>query len=66
LRDLPRPGIKAVSPALAGGFLSTIPPEKFKRKVLNKVPFSAVLRHTQEHLLIVPINPMRRVSFTQV
>ena len=26
--DLPRPGIKPVSPTLAGGFLSTVPPEK--------------------------------------
>ena len=27
--DLPGPGIKPVSPALAGGFLSTAPPGKF-------------------------------------
>ena len=27
--DLLRPGIKPVSPALAGGFLSTVPPGKF-------------------------------------
>ena len=26
--DLPRPGIRAVSPALAGGFLTTEPPRK--------------------------------------
>ena len=26
--DLPGPGIKPVSPALAGGFLTTVPPEK--------------------------------------
>ena len=26
--NLPRPGIKPVSPALAGGFLSTVPPGK--------------------------------------
>ena len=26
--DLPRPGIKPVSPALAGGFLTTVPPGK--------------------------------------
>ena len=28
--DLPRPGIKPVSPALAGGFLTARPPEKYK------------------------------------
>ena len=27
--DLPRPGIEPMSPALAGGFLTTRPPEKF-------------------------------------
>ena len=26
--DLPRPGLEQVSPALAGGFLTTVPPEK--------------------------------------
>ena len=26
--DLPRPGPEPVSPALAGGFLTTVPPEK--------------------------------------
>ena len=26
--DLPRPGLEPVSPALAGGFLTTAPPEK--------------------------------------
>ena len=26
--DLPRPGLKPVSPALAGGFLTTVPPGK--------------------------------------
>ena len=26
--DLPGPGIEAVSPALAGGFLTTVPPGK--------------------------------------
>ena len=28
LGDLPNPGIKAVSPALADGFFTTVPPEK--------------------------------------
>ena len=26
--DFPRPGLKPVSPALAGGFLTTVPPAK--------------------------------------
>ncbi|KAJ8781897.1 hypothetical protein J1605_010645 [Eschrichtius robustus] len=26
--DLPRPGVKPMSPALAGGFLTTVPPGK--------------------------------------
>ena len=36
--DLPRPGIKPVSPALAGGFLTTAPPSKSYYKILNIVP----------------------------
>ena len=31
--DLPGPGIETVSPALAGRFLSTVPPDKSKLKV---------------------------------
>ena len=33
--DLPRPGIEPVSPALAGGFLSTAPPGKSLLLVLK-------------------------------
>ena len=29
MQNLPRPGIEPVSPALAGGILSTAPPAKF-------------------------------------
>ena len=32
--DLPRPGIEPGSPALAGGFLSTVPPGKSEGSVL--------------------------------
>ena len=36
--DLPRPGLEPVSPALAGGFLTTAPPGKSKgRKILAKL-----------------------------
>ena len=33
--DLPRPGIKPVSPALAGGFLTTGPPGKSDEENIN-------------------------------
>ena len=34
--DLPGPGLKPVSPALAGGFLTTAPPGKFQDCFLNR------------------------------
>ena len=33
--NLPGPGIKLVSPALAGGFLTTGPPGEFSAEILN-------------------------------
>ena len=33
--DLPRPGIKPLSPALAGRFLATGPPRKYKGGISN-------------------------------
>ena len=33
--DPPGPGIKPVSPALAGGFLTTAPPGKFLKKIIE-------------------------------
>ena len=33
--DLPGPGIESVSPALAGGFLTTVPPGKSQSSILN-------------------------------
>ena len=35
--DLPRPGIKPVSPALAGGFLTTVPPGKSPLALLSAI-----------------------------
>ena len=35
MRDLPRPGLKPVSPAVAGGFLTTEPPGKSRRLGFN-------------------------------
>ena len=37
LWDLPRPGIEPVSPALAGGFLSTVPPGKSNDCFIRRV-----------------------------
>ena len=33
--DLPGPGLKPVSPALAGGFLTTAPPGKTQREIID-------------------------------
>ena len=33
--DLPGPGLEPMSPALAGGFLTTVPPGKFRKYALN-------------------------------
>jgi len=41
MQNLPRPGIEPVSPALAGGFLSTAPPGKFKLLFLYWSSYSA-------------------------
>ena len=35
--DLPGPGFEPVSPALAGGFLTTVPPGKFRAMILTMV-----------------------------
>ena len=34
--DLPGPGLEPVSPALAGGFLTTVPPGKLQNLHFNK------------------------------
>ena len=43
MRDLPRPGLEPVSPALAGRFLTTAPPGKSSTAVLKHVQFSFFL-----------------------
>ena len=40
--DLPGPGIEPVSPALAGGFLSTAPPGKPFMDVKGQLPLKKV------------------------
>ena len=37
--DLPGPGLELVSPALAGGFLTTVPPGKPYRGILLQAVF---------------------------
>ena len=58
--DLPGPGLEPVSPALAGGFLTTAPPGKspqayFKQKVLCQVQDGAsqVPKNTTRVLLVI-------------
>ena len=44
--DLPGPGLEPVSPALAGGFLTTVPPGKPRKRVLKTQSFiNFVIRH---------------------
>ena len=43
------PGIELVSPALAGGFLSTVPPEKSQSLLFNTLSF---IEHFSRDLLI--------------
>ena len=40
--DLPRPGLEPVSPALAGGFSTTVPPGKPTASLFKKVKMSAL------------------------
>ena len=54
VRDLPRPGLEPVSPALAGGFLTTVPPGKSHSleflKVVAEKGISALLVTVEEGL----------------
>ena len=43
--DLPGPGLEPVSPALAGGFLTTVPPEKSLGWVLKVACVSELVCH---------------------
>ena len=43
--DLPGPGLKPVSPALAGGFLTTVPPGKSLNKILSAQYLIVNCRH---------------------
>ena len=40
--DLPRPGIETASPALAGGFLTTVPPGKSLAALLVPKAFAVI------------------------
>ena len=49
--DLPRPGIDPVSPALAGGFLTTAPPGKYANAPVNELEWTAALLHPIKALI---------------
>ena len=61
--DLPRPGLEPMSPALAGGFLTTVPPEKslFQLLVSNLCLFLSciVKMPVLSHLSIDPTQPYK-------
>ena len=49
--NLPQPGIKPVSPAIAGGFLTTGPPGKFKQVNLKlDIIFTTVGKNLLEEM----------------
>ena len=48
--DLPRPGLEPVSPALAGGFLTTAPPGKSWDNFILTQNFTLVKSHKQSRL----------------
>ena len=49
--DLPGPGLEPMSPALAGGFLTTVPPGKSKNPLVLKTYFcEALLLHPQSRV----------------
>ena len=47
-------GIKPVSPALAGGFLSTVPPRESGSRILNEMPHKEVLIFVKSREETVP------------
>ena len=52
--DLPRPGLEPVSPSLAGGFLTTVPPGKsLVHQLLTTLDFNYML---------APLGENRKVS----
>ena len=59
--DLPRPGLEPVSPALAGGFLTTVPPGKsLKRFLMYLQSYTYNHQHNQitEHFITPKRNPI--------
>ena len=52
--DLPGPGLKPMSPALAGGFLTTVPPGKSQTEsYLNMIPATPQFSAFTDFLIIV-------------
>ena len=63
--DLPGPGIEPMSPALAGGFLTTVPPGKPYKPILNlccNITFHILSVAVQ--LILVYINQLMLISIT--
>ena len=66
--DLPRPGIEPVSPALAGGFLTTVPPGKPCSSIINGILFiifTAPRRGYTDKLYVFPgrVTPGQLTSY---
>ena len=58
--DLLGPGLEPVSPALAGGFLTTAPPGKPQNLIFKK---REKLEHLQESLLLDGLCRYSKISF---
>ena len=68
--DLPGPGIEPVPPALAGGFLTTRPPEKFLKSMyanggLNKPNLTSICRLGFCLLYVLPNGPGEKVGMDE-
>ena len=53
MRDLPRPGLEPVSPALAGGFSTTAPPGKPQNGFLYPEVRSLISKYTVRYVLFI-------------
>ena len=64
--DLPRPGLEPVSPALAGGFLTTAPPGKPPSAHFLIGLFVFSILSCMSCLYILDINPLSVTSFVSI
>ena len=62
--DLPGPGLESVSPALAGGFLTTVPPGKSNVTILFQILFPIrLLQNIEQSSLCYTAGPCRLFIF---